>query len=178
MKKIFLLFFSAALSFLAFSYVDEYENLIAPFFSKGKDGYAELFKPKEDEEKIKDFLVNFNNMLSAAYLSSDSSKVSELPLSDDLKKDIMEEIAFFRRSSRIMDMMLKELTVIKVDRLSPAAVKVKARERIGVRFLTGYETPASKPYAESEQDVTYILIAGSDGLAVSSYEITFAKDVG
>lgn len=175
MKKILLLFFSAVVSFLAFSYLDQYDVLIAPFLNKDKDSYAELFNQTEEEGKIKDFLINFNDMLSAAYRSSEPSKVSDLPLSDDLKKSIMEECVFFRRSGRIMDMVLKELTVIKVDRLSPAAMQVKARERIGVRYLAGYEV---KPYVESEQDVTYILIAGSDGLTVSSYEITFVKDFG
>lgn len=161
------------MSFLAFSYVDEYENLIAPFFSKDKGGYAGLLKPAEDEERIGEFLVNFNNMLSAVYLSSDPAKVSELPVSDELKREIMGEIGFLRNNNKTMDMVLKELTISKIDRLSPVAMQIKAREKVGIRYLTGYDGASSVPYSESEHGATYLLTVGQSGLMISSYDITF-----
>lgn len=176
MKKILLLFLSAIASFLMFSYIDEYENLIAPLFSKDKGGYAELLQPVEDEGRTGEFLVNFNNMLSAAYLSSDPAKVSELPLSDELKREIMEEIDFLKRKDMTMDMILKELTISKIDRLSPVAMQVRTREKVGIRYLTGYDGASSVPYSESEHGATYLLTVGSNGLMVSSFEIISVKE--
>lgn len=178
MKKIFLLFFSAALSFLIFSYIDEYENIIAPLFKSNNNDYAVLFTPEEDKVRMRAFLTDFNNMLFEAYRMSDPSKISGLPLSNELKEEIAGEINFLKKDRRAVDMVIRDLTVIKINRPSQSALEVHAREKVGIRYLSGDGPQASGSYMEREQAVTYRLTIGTNGVELSSYEITSVKDLG
>lgn len=170
MKRIFLLFSLAVILFLVFSYIDEYENLVAPYFRKGMGNYADLFKEEGVKGRIKDFLLSFNSKLSEAYLSSDPVKVSELPLSEDLKKSISEEIVFLRNRGLILDVAIKDLDILEIKKLSSVATIANAMEKTVVRYLN-YNREHIFSEVEIENKVNYTLIAGPDGLVVAAFEV-------
>lgn len=155
---------------MVFSYIGEYENLVAPYLSKGEEVYADLFKEKDIEGRTRDFLLKFNRILSEVYRSADPAKVSELPLSEELKREIGEEIVFFNKKGTVLDVMLKKIDITKINRLSSMATQVSAREKIGIRYLDNLGNPIS--YGEEmEYGIDYTLIAGQEGLIVAAYEV-------
>lgn len=170
MKRIGSLFLLAVLSFFVFSYIDEYENLIAPFFSGDKGGAASPFQDVDDRGKIRDFLLGFNERLSAVYLSPDRPEISRLPASEEVKNDLYEEIGFLKGKKLTMGYRLDALDILEIKRLSAVATQVKTKEKVRIGYRTdNSEQPSS--YSDAENEVTYTLIAGPEGLMVAAFEV-------
>lgn len=157
-------------SFILLSFLDQYETLVAPLFKKDRSGYADLLGDKDDKRRIRDFLTGFNHAMSEAYRSSDPAKVTELPLSDELKGPIQEEISFLRGRGRTMEMTLNDFDILKVDRLSAMSFKVKVRENVSIRYLSYPGTQVISSTPDTAYGVIYMLDSGPRGLNVTSFE--------
>lgn len=169
MKRTGALFFLAVISFFVFSYIDEYENLILPLIGTEKDSYASLFREEKREETVKAFLTGYNRALSEAYLSPDTSRISQLPASEEVKRALHEEIAFLKGKGLTMEYSVDSMDVIEIKRLSVVATQVKAKEKVSIGYRSN-NAPLS-PYSVMENEVTYTLIAGPEGLMVAGVEV-------
>lgn len=174
MKRIISLFLLAIISFLLFSYITEYENLILPFLRRGKSDYSGIFKEGKNEEVFRGFLAEFNRGLSEVYLSSDVARVSQLPLSDEMKNGFHEEMIFLRNKNWVMDYKVTEFNILEIERLSPVATHVKVRERTEIGYLDGSGNRLYPPVAV-EYDVTYVISAGPEGFIVTGIEVAPAE---
>ena len=170
MKRVILLFLGAIVSFFFLSYIDEYESLIAPYLGGGS-GYTSLFEPEIDEKGVETFLYSFNDSLREHYLASGPLNVTDLPASEEVKKAIYDEILFFRNRDRVMDLRLMELSILKVDKLSPFIFNVRAREKSEVRYGSTGKILTSATYTEKEYEIIYRLVAVAVGFEVAGIEV-------
>lgn len=176
MKKILLLFLSALLSFVLLSSIDEYENVVAPYFRGGDRGYEDLLQEVNMRESIEDFITNFNTLLSDIHLSGDPSKVSELPASSEVKKEFGDEIFFFEKRGQVMDLLVDEVDFSEIKVLSPTSTRLEVREKVRVRYIgKGRETKI--PYIKKKLSVIYTLSAGPEGLIVNSIEVVPVEEL-
>lgn len=168
---------SAFFSFFLFSYIDEYETLILPFFQQEGDGYEDLFREEEYEERLRGILVSFNQLLSEVYVSADPAKVSGLPAGKELKMEISGETDFLKKRGRILNMEVLALKIVRISRLSAVATQVDVVEKA----LTGYSAYGSNealsPQNEIEYGMTYTLVAGPEGMIIASYEVKSLEEI-
>lgn len=129
----------------------------------------------KDKEVVRDFLMKFNQSLSDIYLSANPERVSELPASDELKNSIAAEMALLKNKGQIMDVVTRELRVIKMDRMSVMVRQVQVKEKSGVRYAAIGGDGSSVPYSENESTVIYTLIAGAEGMTVAAFEVRPAE---
>ena len=170
MKRVLLLFLGAIASFFFLSYIDEYESLVAPYLG-GDGGYTSLFESEIDEKGVETFLYSFNDALRGQYLASGPLNVSGLSASEEVKKAIFDEILFLRNRDRVMDLRLMELSILRVEKLSPFVLSVRTREKSKVRYGSGVNVPTSATYTEKEYEVIYKLSAAAKGFEVVGIEI-------
>ena len=170
MKRVMLLFLGAIFSFMLLSYIDEYESLIVPYLGEA-DGYSDLVESEINEKGIELFLRSFNEALTELYLTSDPSSISGLSASKEIKKAIYDEILFLRNRDRVMDLRLLDLSILRVDKLSPFALRVRVRESSQVRYGSGGNIPTSATYTEEEYEIIYTLSVIAEGFEVAGLEI-------
>ena len=135
MRKIVLLFLGALFSFFAFSYIDEYENLIAPFFTESTTNPT----PSKDFEnrhssELENTIVNFNASLSKAYLEMDPSLLSS-NVDKGLMKSIAGDIRYLAREGKIMDIKVVSLKIEKIESLSASMLSLETKETVKLRYL-------------------------------------------
>lgn len=172
MKKIILLFAMAVASFLLFSYIDEYENLILPFIRGENPGIAVQSRGASNE--IKSTLDGFINNLEKAYLSSDPSPLRLIHIDDRLYSSISQEIDYLRREGRVMELDVKEVSIEKVEALSRDIVRVTTSERVGVRYLNTLDSKETL-YPDAMYVMVYTIAVSGSGLKIVNYETVGAK---
>ena len=170
MKRILSLFLVSILSFFIFSYIDEYENLIVPLLKSNANSGDSFLKEGIDKEKLRKFLMEFNLSLSEVYISPDRSKISGLPVSSRIKKELADEISYLKRIDRNMETFIKDLEIMKVERLSSLSLLVKVKENSRVRYRSIINDNLSS-FSDKEYGVNYLLESGKGGYIISSFEV-------
>lgn len=166
MKKIILLFAGAIGSFLLLSYIDEYENLIAPFFAEERpDGRP----PVKMDEDVKAAIRDFNDALTKAYLSADPSFLRGL-IDARLYSHIAEEIGYLAREGKIMELRVKEVKVKKTEALSPGLLRVNTDENVALRYISFSDKKEMTTYPDARHDMLYMIVMTDGRWQVVSYE--------
>lgn len=161
-KKFLLMFIASAITFIVLASIDDYKTLILPFFIKS--GIETKTVPLYKEEKdIKEFIEGFNSLLSKAYLSSDPSSVNALPAADSFKRALVEDIKFLLESNKIMDISVNDVEIEEISRLSPFAIKVKAKEHVSFSYLNLSDKTVVMPRQVAEYRMVYTLGIGEEG---------------
>lgn len=161
-KKFLLMFIASAITFIVLASIDDYKTLILPFFIKS--GTETKTVPLYKEEKdIKDFIESFNSLLSKAYLSSDPSSVNALPADDSLKRALVEDIKFLLKSNKIMDVSVNDVEIEEISRLSPFAIRVKAKELVSLSYLNLSDKTITMPRQAAEYRMVYTLEIREEG---------------
>ena len=169
MRKIVLLFLGALFSFFAFSYIDEYENLILPFFTESTTNPTppKDFKNRLSSE-LKDTIVNFNASLSKAYLEMDPSLLSS-NVDKGLMKSIAGEIRYLAREGKIMDIKVVSLKIEKIEALSASMLSLETKETVKLRYLALPDRRESVAYPPAIFNMRYSLArSGSEWRILSS----------
>lgn len=175
MRKIALLFVGAAASFMLLSYVDEYENLLLPFFS------AERRTANISTDEIKEDLLitinDFNKMLYSAYFLSDISVLSSEQIGDGVRSAIAEDISYLTKEGKVMDLKIKSIEIKRVTALSARHIQVTTRGKAELRYLdrSGKEEGM---YQETEYPMAYTLEQVKGGWKVISFETTSVSEAG
>lgn len=167
MRKIFFLFAGALVSFFLLSYIDEYENLIQPFFSKPERPLA--ISQAGVKEDIKATIRDFNDNISDAFRLSDPSLLSKGQIDDKLRISIAEEIHYLLKEGKVMDMKVNDIKIGKITPISPRQVQVSTREVIGLRYLDT-KGSVSSVYQEAEYTMAYTLEKVKDAWKVVLFE--------
>lgn len=167
MKKIILLFAGAVGIFILLSFMDEYENVILPFFA-GKNS-DNIYLVKEDEG-VKVALRDFNNTLTKAYLSADPSLLKSATIDMGLYSGIADEISYLAREGKIMDMKISDIAVKKIETLSPGFLRVNTGEKVGLRYLSLADKKELVVYADAWHDMVYMIAMKDGKWRVVSYE--------
>lgn len=176
MKRIFILFLSAVISFLFFSYIDEYETLVRQFLKPKTSGFEGLLSDEELNSNVKKFLDGFNSALSEVYLAGDERKLSDLPVSEELRRAFKEDISFLKRRGKILEIIFDRVKVVKVNRMSFVVTRVEAREEARIAYRLTNAPDDTLTYSKLKYGVAYTLIAGTEGLMVADIEITVPDD--
>ena len=177
LKKIILMFAGAVFSFFIFAYIDEYDTLIAPFLQTAGPPEGVAISSPLNEEEVRAFLLDFNKTLTEIYRDADFSKVAQLPATEPYKQSIYEELGFNAQSQRTVEMELLELVILRIDRLEPPELKVRAREKVRLKKT---DNSTDLPGIVSEElinEVTYSLVESERGFMVSETEVIFLDTV-
>lgn len=172
MNKIILLFAGAVASFLLFSYIDEYENLMLPFFKA--EGPAIAVPSAGVSDEIKSTLDGFTDSLEKAYHSSDPTPLRLANIDAKLYSSISQEIDYLRREGRVMELDVKEVSIEKVEALSRDIVRVTTSERVGVRYLNTLDSKETL-YPDAMYVMVYTIAVSGSGLKIVNYETVGAK---
>lgn len=175
MKRIILLFVGAAASFLLFSYMDEYENLVMPFFVKARR-VMPSGAPKEATESARRAIIAFNNSLSKAYLSSDPSLLMEARMDERLRSSVAEEIHYLAREGKIMSIRVEEIEVYMIKPVSPSVMQVETRETVYLRYLAISDRREEATFAPAMHRMRYMLQTVDGGWKVLSFEAITAEE--
>lgn len=150
------MFLGALMLFFALAFLDEYENLITPFLSKGPPPGAESTMDI-DVGAIAEVLMKFNKSISGAYLSADPSQLYASSMDEQLRRGYIEEIAFLKRSGRVMDMRVSNVEIKDIKKLSMFLLKVESVESVNVRYLKVADGAEIVSYPEAEYTMNYML---------------------
>lgn len=132
--RFFLMVLSSVAIFVLFASLDEYKNVIAPFFKTKKAGIEFLGAP-DMKANFKAVLRDFNGKLSQVYISANPAESTNLPADDNIKRSIYEEIEFLVKNNKVMKFSVAELEVEDVERRSNFSARVKTREIVSVSYL-------------------------------------------
>ena len=127
LRKTLFMVAGSLLLFFLFSYIDEYENLL------GKKKAEEIYSA--DPYEIEETLNRFVKKLSEAYLAYSPDLIKEIPLADDLREELVEEIRFLETDGRIQEFQVKNLWLQNVSQVAPDKVRATTRESISIRYL-------------------------------------------
>lgn len=165
------MFLASAILFMSLAYIDDYENLILPFFKKAEREGGDDTTPRRDDIETKLFLQKFNASLSQAYLSADPSKANILPADDSVKKGVADEITFLLKNNKVMNMSVDDIKVDGIERISPAAVRVITREVVSLSYMNPLERAAGKPGRVAEYQMLYTLSMNKGEWSVIRFEM-------
>lgn len=164
------MFLASVILFMFLAYIDEYENLLLPFFQKTeKVGSGKT--PGGDDAEIKLFIQNFNSLLSQAYHSADPSRADILPADDSVKKGVADEIRFLIKNNKVMNVTVDDIKVDSIEMISPVAVRVGTRELVSLSYANLSEKKADTPTRVSEYRMLYTLIMSKGGWSVAGFEM-------
>lgn len=169
MQKIVLLFVAAAASFMFFSYIDEYENLILPLFSTQKRPSAVNLPESINEDFLK-IIREFNDNLSRAYLFSEPSLLSSGSIDDGLISFLSAEINYLTKEGKVMDLRVRDIRIEKINYISIRRMRVNTSESLRLRYLTLTDRKESTTFPDAQQKMTYTLERFDGVWKVVSYE--------
>lgn len=173
-NKFILMFLVSVGSFLLLASIDEYENVVAPFFKKGIEKEKTIV-PTKPKEELRRFIQDFNAHLSQAYLSSDPFFVDDLPAIEAVKKGIHDEIDFLSKSGKIMNISVGETSVEDVERLSSLVVRVKTMEVVSVSYLSTEDRNMVLPRQNFQYKVVYTIERMRGKWVVLGFEVVEAR---
>lgn len=159
------MFIASLATFMLLSYVDEYENLIAPFFRK-----TETKKVQSTNQDFMSLIKAFNSSLSQVYQSSDPSKVNILPANDAVQRVIAEEIGFLMKSGKVMELNAEPLRIERVDKVSPEITRVRTTELVSVRYLNYADRSVIVPEKVAEYHMVYTFENKNGKWTLTGYE--------
>ena len=161
------MFLGALLLFFALAHVDQYESLILPLLSKDKPSdVASATKVREDE--VLKVLVGFNDALKRAYSSLNPSGLFVFSMSDELRQNYLEELAFLKRDGRTMEVEVGAIKVKESRLLSPFMLKVRTVEPVAIRYVNIFDGTEIKSYPVVNYTVEYIFEIAPYGYKVVS----------
>lgn len=173
MKKIFFLFAGAIASFLILAHIDQYENLILPLIAKPEGLFARSSdRVNNDVLKV---IREFNAFLASAYLASDPSSLTLLPIDERLRSSIAEEINYLTREGKVMDLKIKDIEIEKIERLSPNLIRATTRETVGLRYLSLPKRNEEVAYQETQYNMAYTLVKTDKNWKITNYETRSIK---
>lgn len=175
MKRIILLFVGAIVSFLALSYIDEYENLVLPFLIKSEES-APVRLPERANKEIEDVIRKFNDTLTRAYFTSEPSLLNSGLIDENLRSTIAEDIRYLANEGRIMEMKTTNLVVENVEGVSPGVIEVKTKESMVIRYLDINDRRELISLPQKEYEINYTLRI-KDGFKVTSFETVAVRDL-
>lgn len=173
-KSTVLMFLGSLMLFFALAFLDEYENVIAPILSKGPPPGVESLMDI-DASAIAEVIVLFNENISGAYLSADSSALYTSSMSEQLRRSYVEEITFLQRDGRIMDMGVSDFEIKKIKKLSMFLLNVETVELVNVRYLKAADGAEIVSYPEAEYTMNYTLEMGLSGWKIIRAETVKVK---
>ncbi|MDT8316480.1 MAG: hypothetical protein RQ824_00625 [bacterium] len=162
-KKTLLMFGASLALFFIFAFIDEYENL----FGAGKDNLLITVDPYEIEETLNRYIEK----LSAAYLHASSDAIKEIPQTDDLRKELEEDIMFLERDGRIQHYQVRSLWLQNVNQVAADKVRASTSELISVRYLDSSDSSELRSLPEAVFNMSYVLEYGKKGWVVSRYDV-------
>lgn len=178
MKKIFFLFVVAVASFLILAHIDQYENLILPLIAKPEGLFARS-SDRVNNDVLKE-IREFNAFLASAYLASDPSSLTLLPIDERLRSSITEEINYLTREGKVMDLRVKDIEIEKIERLSPISpnlIRATTRETVRLRYLSLSKRNEEVAYQETRYNVVYTLMMAGSKWKITSYETRSVKEL-
>ena len=156
------MFSGSILLFFILAFVDEYEDLFV------KETADEIYVA--DPYEIEETLNLYVRKLSEAYLASSFDLIKEIPLSDDLRKELIEEILFLENDGRIQDVGVKSLWLQNVSQVAPDKVRATTRESIAVRYLDASDRSEIRAIPAAFFDMSYVLQHREDGWVIIRYD--------
>lgn len=154
-KRFISMFLASLAIFMVLAYVDEYQNLIAPFLKK--ETGTRIPYTADLEVELKKFIQTFNASLSQAYRSSDPLSLDTLPVDGALKKAMAEEMFFLMGGGKVMDVNVEDIKVEGVERVSSTAVTVKTRELVSLSYLNLSDGTVIMPRQDAVYQMSYTL---------------------
>lgn len=151
LKNFILMVLASLAIFMLLSYIDEYENLVAPLFRKR----VETKKAKVPD--FMSFIKNFNVFLAEVYQAADPSRVNILPASDSIKRVIAEEVGFLLKSGKVMELNAEPLRIERVEKVSPDTMRVRTMEVVSVRYLSASDRSVAVPEKVAEYHMVYTI---------------------
>jgi len=168
-RKTVFMFIGAFLLFFALAFADEYEALIMPFLAKGPPSGMSLQLPV-DNKQVLEVIKGFHAVLSTAYLTLEPSSLYTFPMDERLRKNYLDELSFLKRDGRVMEMVMGNLMIGEVKRLSPFVMKVKTVESVNVRYMKAADGAEIVSYPEAEYTMNYTLEMAPLGWKVIAVE--------
>lgn len=148
-KKTTLMFSGALLLFFLLSFIDEYENL---FLGK-RDEKRVIADPYEIELTLKRYVKD----ISSAYLDPGQPPPSDIPISEELYKELADEVEFLRNDGRIQKLDIKDLWVQDVNQVAYDKVRVTTRELVSVNYFNISDMSEIRSIPPAMFDMSYVL---------------------
>lgn len=164
--KLSLMIFGSFALFMFFSFLDEYENLLAPFLKKEKNVLMDARSTGEVENTIK----RFNAMLSQIYLSSNPLMIRTLPADETVKKAVADDIDFLIKSGKVMNILVGDIVVEGVEAFPPVTLRVKTGERVSLSYLNLSDRGVAIPAQDAIYQMVYTLEKRGDGWIIVGHE--------
>lgn len=163
------MFGGSVLLFFILAFVDEYENL---FIKKtGNEIYT------ADPYEIEETLNRYVKKLSKAYLAYSPDLIKEIPLSDDLRDELAEEIEFLKNDGRVQEIEVKSIWLQNVSQVAPDKVRATTRESIAVRYLNASDGSEIRSIPAAFFDMSYVLEHREAGWFIIRYDEMGIDDV-
>lgn len=148
-KKTSLMFGGSVLLFFILAFVDEYENL----FATNKDKELVVADPYEIESTLKGYVAD----LSRIYLDPLPELIAELPLSDELRKELSGEIEFLKNDGRVQKLDIRNIWMQDVNQVGPDKVRVTTREIMGLSYLNRTDGTKIRSFPPAAFDMSYVM---------------------
>lgn len=163
LKKTLALFAGSLVLFFLFSFIDEWENLLP---QKEDNGLVAI-----DPYEIESVLKKYIQYLSLSHLDPSPRNLNELPLVDDLRKELEEEIEFLKKDGRIVSYQFDGQVIQKFNRVSADKVRVSAKEVLRVSYLNTVDRSLIRSLPPGLFSMSYVLNHDVDGWKISRYDV-------
>lgn len=163
LKKTLALFAGALALFFFFSFIDEWENLFPEKSAK---------KPVViDSYEIEAILKKYLKYFSLSYLDASPGNLKELPLAEDLRQELEEEIHFLEKDGRIVDYQFKGQVIQNVVRAGPDKVRVSTKEVLAVNYLKAGDRSLIRSLPPALFSMSYVLNYEEGRWLISRYDV-------
>lgn len=158
--KIVLMVAGSLVLLLALAFADPDNIRLMPSFSEHFQqvtaiGAVPVNSP--DKAGISHAIAAFNRDLARAYLQLDAAALAAVPLDDRLRQSYVQEIDFLQKNGRALELLVGNVSLIKVAMLSKDILSVSTVEPVRVRYLNAKNKTEIVSYPEERYAMRYTL---------------------
>ena len=147
----------------------DHRRLMTSFFATGlRLGVLPGSAP--EQAQVLDAVTHFTRSLSAAYLALDPAPLEAVPVGDSLGRGLAEEIAFLRKNGRALDMTVRDIRMLSVQRLENQVLRASTAELVAVRYLRAADRTEIEAQPAARYTMKYLLEPAGQGLRIVAVE--------
>lgn len=163
LKKTLALFAGSLALFFLFAFIDESENLFP-----GKDAKSPVaIDPYEIESALKKYL----QYLSFAYEDPSPQNLDELPLVDELRSELEEEVKFLKKDGRIVRYQFDGQVIQNITRAGPDKIRVSTKEVLSVSYFRVAERTLIRSLPAALFTMSYVMENKNGRWLISRYDV-------
>jgi len=123
-----------------------------------------------EKQKALEFIKLFNHELSNSYKNLKYNNLMSYQIEKSLLDNYIEELNFLRKNDKNMNILIKEIYLLKAFKLNNSQIRLKTKEHISYQYTKLSTKSAVSDYKEEEFTMTYILEPQKDGFKLVSIE--------